>query len=214
MQSSIVILDSSGQTCGVGFYVTNSRVITALHNLQTYDDATIIYHGQYTDINERFVQFELKKIRDDADFDIAVFETERESSLFLSIEPWEDVNVGIKKLAITTFNIWSAGRRKEFKGKCAFGVMSGEFYRCSVDYLAYGCNAFSGDSGGVIIFSKTGKVIGMHLFTENQASEKLRLDEFKAKKVTDSINNIIAGYSQCFVGLRLDSQSVRNLILS
>jgi len=62
-----------------------------------------------------------------------------------------------------------------------------------------------------VIFSTDGHVIGMHLESVNEAHEQIRLDATD-EEIVGSINSLISGLSQGFIGLRLDCQEVYEII--
>lgn len=85
-------------------------------------------------------------------------------------------------------------------------------YRKSQNHIVYFSHLFSGDSGGAIIFSKSGEVIGLHLETVNQAIDELEHESYTVEDVANSVKSVIQGLSQGFLGLRLDSEIIQNLI--
>jgi hypothetical protein len=79
-------------------------------------------------------------------------------------------------------------------------------------YLRYRSSLFSGDSCAALIHADDGTVLGVHLETVNEASEALRKGEYDLETVAESVNNLIQGFSQGFVGLRLDCPELLELL--
>ncbi len=93
-----------------------------------------------------------------------------------------------------------------------FLVVRGELVKISDHHIVYSSNLFSGDSGGAVICSDDGNVIGMHQETVNQANEKLDEEDVTLTAVNKSVESIIGGLSQGFIGIRLDTDDIRVMI--
>jgi hypothetical protein len=95
-----------------------------------------------------------------------------------------------------------------------FAVMPATIYKVSDNHVVYSSSCFSGESGGAVVFGPTGKVFALHLETVNQANERLRKEEITLAEVADSVNSIVRGMSQGFLGLRLDSKLISSLLFN
>ncbi len=95
----------------------------------------------------------------------------------------------------------------------SFACIPAQLLKVTASHCAYQCSLFSGDSGGAVILSSDGSLLCIHLETINEANEKLRKGATNSE-VVKSINSLVSGLSSGFIGLRLDSQKVRDLILN
>jgi hypothetical protein len=95
-----------------------------------------------------------------------------------------------------------------------FTVIQGTMLRASPHHIVYTSNLFSGDSGGAVICSENGNVIALHLETVNEAHEKLENSKLTLKIVNESVNSLLSGLSQGFIGFRLDTEIVASLLQS
>jgi Trypsin-like peptidase domain len=213
-QSSILLLESDGTPSGVGFFVSPNTVITANHNLKTYPSSASSVNVKLFTSTGRLVSGNLSvKVRH-ADLDLAVliFAGTHHSHLTIINDA---STIGEKRLAVTSFALAMTSELADihFDGD-GFAVLSAQMYRISKSHIVYSSNLFSGDSGGAVVFSKDGEVVALHLETVNQANEELSHGSYSLEDVADSVNSIVRGFSQGFLGLRLDSPVVRALIFN
>ena len=123
--------------------------------------------------------------------------------------------IGEKRLAVTSFAIGVTSELADIKfDGDGFAVLSAQMIRLSKSHIVYSSNLFSGDSGGAMVFSKNGDVVALHLETVNEANDELEHGKYTLKDVADSVNRVVRGFSQGFLGLRLDSPAVRNIIFN
>eukprot|EP01031_Cornospumella_fuschlensis_P030733 gene30733-37133_t len=88
-------------------------------------------------------------------------------------------------------------------------LLPATLYKMSANHVLYMSNLFSGDSRGAVVLSRIGCVVALHLETVNQANEELQRGRYDLEEVANSVNNIIQGYSQGFLGLRLNSPVIK-----
>jgi V8-like Glu-specific endopeptidase len=222
-RSSVVIYhhnyeSSDLEPCGIGFFVSPHIIITANHNIKDCPDSTTIINVKMFNDSGDFIFSTVSVKSRHPDYDLAVLyiATMHEHFLRISEQSRGEVVVGGEnRLAITSFNIAMNAQLADiqFTGDGeGFAVMSAQIIRKSKNHLVYSSNLFSGDSGGAVIFTKSGEVIGLHLETVNQASEELEHGSYTLEDVANSVNSVIQGFSQGFLGLRLDSEMIQNLI--
>lgn len=205
---------------GVGFFFSSAtKVITALHILDEHypDVASMLVNGvihrrlQSGALVEEEVHFQV--LRTHKCFDLAVLELHRASAdAFLEI-PSLNYNFEKTRMAITTFSN-SLHEQAPNEVPRSFCVLSANFVKASPHHIVYTSNLFSGDSGGAILMSHDGVVRALHQETVNQAEERIRRDSLNDDTVVNSINSLISGLSQGFIGLRLDAPDVQQFILS
>ena len=127
-----------------------------------------------------------------------------------------DSMLGEKRIAITSFGIAITAELAgiKFDGD-DFAVLPAEIFRLRTNHIVYLSNCFSGDSGGAVVFSKTGEAIALHLETVNQANEELEHGNYTLEDVANSVSSVTRGFSQGgFLGLRLGTDCVRNMIFN
>lgn len=220
--SSVKICSLNDEPCGVGFFVSENVIVTAAHNLNSYKQV-------HSDTGEKIVKAFIYESSDvmiavnlvlttwHADYDLAVLKYDSNHSEFLRINSDCDISLGENRLAITTFSITMDSILKEDVNirnisLDTFAVMSAELFMIKKNHFVYRSNCFSGDSGGAIIFSNSGKVVGLHLETVNEANEELELGKFKLADVAESVNSCVRGFSSGFLGLRLDTETIQKII--
>ena len=215
LNATVQILQGDGVSyAGIGFFVRNSVVVTALHNLEDVGSGPIFVrvnkaNGSCPD-DYGVVEFTMKASLPKYDF--AVLSSAYVSEHILSIKALDGVVDGCKQLAVTTFNSNLSEQCPE-TFSLGFGVIPATLMKYSDHYIAYSSNLFSGDSGAALIHATDGFVIGIHLETVNQAKEALERDEIRVHDVAVSVNCLVKGLSQGFVGLRLDVPDINNLLL-
>jgi hypothetical protein len=102
-------------------------------------------------------------------------------------------------------------------------------------HVLYSSTLFSGDSGGAVILSSDGVARAIHQETVNQAKELDRIigidgeeetddldenspmpDEIMPstiRRITRTVNSLVSGWSQGFIGLRLDRADIQAFIM-
>jgi hypothetical protein len=211
LKSTVKILDSELKGVGVGFFISPNRIITCAHNFPSFESQESTAKS-YTCENFKSELIVLKLLRFMAEepYDIVVFSTDEESPDYLQIAS-PDKNS--QSIAITSFRIGLAKAAKNSKIIAEqYVVLQGTLTDVSSSHIVYTSNLFSGDSGAAVISHKNGEVIAMHLETINEANEKLEDSRLSMKKLNESISSLISGLSQGFLGLRLDTEIIRNFI--
>jgi V8-like Glu-specific endopeptidase len=220
--SNFIILSSCKKyEIGIGFFVSPNIKITAYHILKDngYHFASTIYtkvqdFPNIVEMRQKSNQSVKKKI---SEFDVSVLTTdEYETSSYLIIpSSCEIVEEKRKCACMTTFHI---AMTQEINDRSivtvGFGVTQASIVKISKNHFLYSSNLFDfdEDSGGAIVHSTDGTVIGLHLEAVNRAKEKLRHKSYTIEDIAESVNGITEGYSQCFLGLRLDSEIVKELM--
>jgi tetrahydromethanopterin S-methyltransferase subunit B len=212
-RSSVLILDSRKTPAGVGFFVSSNIVVTANHNLTSYVNTTSIDVKLFSS-SGRLVSAKLTVKLRHADLDLAVLTFAGTGHGHLSIIRGVN-NIGEQRLAVTSFSIAMSQQLPDitFEGD-GFILVPAQMLRTSPHHIVYHSNLFSGDSGGAVVFSKAGEVVALHLQTVNEAHEELDHNSYTLDDVANSINSIVRGFSQGFIGLRLDPADVQALIFN
>jgi len=212
-KSSVKILDAAFAGVGVGFYISPTKVISCSHNFPNLKGLSLTEAKLLSFWCENFegtrMGLRLLGFSDENDYDVVIFDGDQ-SSFFLSIgTPRQDMS----RLAITSFGISIA---KAIDNTAIISehhtVIQATLFKISPHHIVYSSNLFSGDSGGAVICSANGEVIAIHQETVNEANEKLEDSDVTAHKLNASINSLVSGLSQGFIGLRLDSDIVVKLI--
>lgn len=161
----------------------------------------------------RFVTSTLSIKRRLPDYDLAVLTSASNHNSYLTIDL--DEEIVDNRLAVTSFGIALTAELADiqFDGD-GFAPLPATMYRKSKNHLVYMSNLFSGDSGGAVVFSRSGRVVALHLETVNQAREELEHGLYTLVEVANSVNSVIKGFSQGLLGLRLASPTIRGLIFN
>jgi hypothetical protein len=202
------------ESCGVGFFIENNKVVTCAHNFPPLNGIV------NNDINKLVIEAEIHSgqviklslfgFSNADDYDVAIFETEYNSAHHLKIGPPPEDDA---RLAITSFGIGLTNAVDRDNVMCQhFMVIQGILISISSHYIVYESNLFSGDSGGAVICASDGVVIGLHLETVNEAHDKNETRKITVVEVNESVNSLISGLSQGFVALRLDSDLIWNIL--
>ena len=217
-RASVLFLHPDGEPAGVGFFVPPTLVVTANHNMKRYlDSATTVFVKLFDNMGQ-FVSSTLSVKGRHPDYDFAVLctSTVHEPVLMIVDQSLGDLNAGGEnRLAVTLFGIAFNAELADiqFSGE-GFAVLPAQIFRKSENHMVYLSNLFSGESGGAVVLPRLGTVVALHLETVNQANEELEHGSCTLQDVTNSVNSIVRGFSQGFLGLRLDSLTVRNMIFN
>lgn len=214
-KSSVKILNDSSNGVGVGFYISQNKVISCAHNFPSLTNFSVTEaQGKIfwcENFNRELISLEVIGLSSEADYDLIVFLASTESMFFLEVET---PSSSMTRLAITSFGI---GISKALDNVSIFSenhlVVPAMMLKVSDHHIVYSSNLFSGDSGGAVVCSSNGSVIAMHQETVNEAIEK-KSEVVTLDDLNDSINSLLSGLSQGFVGLRLDTALVQSLISS
>jgi hypothetical protein len=219
-KASVMILSASKFRIGVGFFVSKEIVVTALHNLVTYQKINkkqkwknvtvwaeyfLDAHGAST----RTIDLELLTASDKFDLAILRCTSILRESRYLRFPKTALSGYEISRTtwAMVNFSI-SVSTASEVVDQRAT-VLPVTMIRIGVRHLIYLSTCFSGDSGSAIVMSVSGEIVGLHLETFNEVNP---LKDSSYGSVIDSLNDLIAGLSTGFIGLRLDQGEVRALI--
>jgi len=219
-KSMVKFVESNGESLGCGFFVSDCIVITTLHlytGVKTDEDFKSDIDNQtiYRAVGYNNLALELKLLNFHRGFDLAVFQSNVNSVAWLNIRDYNDLRSGRITLALTTFGI---GLASSINNAAIFSegftVMPANLLKVSAHHLIYGSTAFSGDSGGALLFSKDGSVLAMHQETVNQAHDELDVPNITLDDAGKSLNSLIRGLSQGFIGLRLANLDVQAQIFT
>jgi hypothetical protein len=221
LKSTITILKDS-ESIGVGFFLRSDVVVTCLHNLYAFDSVAVeastnkikkslIISNKFKAKSHSSQEIQLSLVQFSVKYDVAFLKSDVVSNNILEIYSCEKVPRNCARLAVTTFQISSTQAVADSSiQEEGFTVVPANLLRTSNHHIVYGSQLFSGDSGGGVVFAPEGKVIAIHVETFNEASERLSLAASNTE-VVKSINNLLSGLSQGFIGLRLDSLEITEL---
>lgn len=220
--SSVLFMNDSGESIGVGIFVTARRVVSAFHvvkgHFKSITRANYIY-GRYqttdavsaNDLTDGL----FKVVYHDTKLDLVVFDIvgENDHHTFCPL-PQVGSMEGMPLTTRFVVTSFTSAMAKQAPDKIdeSFACIPAQLLKVTGNHCAYQCSLFSGDSGGAVILASDGSLLCIHLETVNEANEKLRVGTTSAE-VVKSINSLVSGLSSGFIGLRLDSQKVRDLIL-
>jgi hypothetical protein len=210
--STIYIIAPDGHPTGVAFFVSKNIVITAHHNLVNYitKESRKAIRAQCITcpILKSEEEISLKLLKFDLDFDYAILYTTFNSSYFLPIpEKAIDYETSHRKsIALLTFGV-SMEKMTESLFSKGVNISTAIFQKYSDNHVAYICSTFSGDSGAAIVLSLSGELIAFHVEVFNEGEVATDDDSVKG-----SLNNLIKGLAQACIGLRLDTDAMRNVI--
>jgi hypothetical protein len=179
--SVYLFLDTDSSPIGVAFFISPRRAITCEHNLKGYaetEDMQVtsqysnvkltIQDSKGTDVLVRVISF-------DAEKDYAILEPidPTFSSEYLEITEVGD-ETEVEYFTLVTYQVTLAKELKCDKFKLSIAFHTASVYQVTDNHFIYEAQTFSGDSGGAIILSSNGKVLGMPLQTENEKKPKRR----------------------------------------
>jgi uncharacterized protein YoxC len=226
--ASVNILSTTGSSIGVAVFVSQRRIISALHVFTTHygyenqPDPDTVIQGLLHRPNEQEENVTFRLVNYNERFDLAVLELD---------DAYGDANYSLELPAVDSDQIWRDNVAK-FQAKLAvtsftsavamqapdvvdvsFCVIPATPIKLTRHHLLYMSQLFSGDSSGALLVTSDGSLRGLHLQTVNQANEQLRIGAPPDDMVA-SINSLISGLSSGFIGLRLDVQEVQDIILN
>jgi hypothetical protein len=213
--SSVLILNKDKTVAGVGFFITNNRVISVKHNLKSYGKRFSKVFAKTYNNNEYLEEVKLTMVTTSSEYDVAVFSYSGFHNSHLVIE---DVpSNGQQQLVVATFTTALSEQLSEITSftNDGFALIPSHLVKISENHIVYLSVAFSGDSGGAVLFGPNGKVVAMHIETVNQANEEIQ-DVLNSTNMVlaESINSIVKGFSEGFLGLRLASSKVHQILFS
>ena len=215
--STVQILDENSAPVGIGFFISTQIVVTAHHNIRGSSHIRALIstaNGQTSAHTLAFAPSMEANAEKCKELDLAILKTETVHPHHLSIFSLDAKNMRVKDFALASYSIeYSQVLGKEFLAD-KFAVMPVTIYKATNNHVVYSANAFSGDSGGAVVCSGKGEVFALHLETVNQANEGLERDQYTLQDVAESVKSCIRGFSQGFLGLRLDSAEIRTLLFN
>ena len=215
--STVQILDASDEPVGVGFFVSSNIIVTAFHNIEDQSNIRALItsgDGQKNTHTLTFTAAALEMLEKCKNLDIGILRVETPHRYHLSIYAYDENNSRRKDFALASYSIGLVQQVPPERLGDKFGVMPVVIYKVTTNHVIYLSNCFSGDSGGAVICSTKGEVFALHLETVNQASEELDKEKFTLEDVAESVNSCVRGFSQGFLGLRLDSADINSLIFA
>ncbi len=228
--ASVNIFDVEGNSIGVAIFISQRRIISALHiftkhygfkkrkNAQFNLNTAI--HGLLHRPNKQEERASFRVVDYKDSWDLAVLElidSYSDASHFVALpaigsnDTKDNEEEDLDKLAVTSFTSALANQAPNAVD-VSFCVCPAALLKVSNHHLLYSSSLFSGDSSGAVLLSKDGSLRGVHQESVNQASDELRRGA-TPKDMVKSINSLISGLSSGFIGLRLDVMEVQNFIL-
>lgn len=216
------------QNVGVAFFVSPTRLVTAQHTLDVHycghTEGSVVRIGVHT-VEEEVCFQDAYLVRSHFGWDSAVLTIEGSHHSHL-ILPTQPVSGRGHKVAITSFTSDLANLipNAVYYNFC---LIPGSLLNINGHHVVYSSQLFSGDSGGAVILSADGTTVSLHLESVSQAVELARIggiegedDEEEEKdltfkttrKISKSLNSLVSGLSQGFIGLRLDCPDVQEFI--
>jgi hypothetical protein len=219
--SVIKVCDQDWKSKGVGFYISDHVVVTVLHNLFDTENTkestieTMIASGKavFNGKNISNEPLRLNLCRFNVKYDFAVLKCDTPSKGQLVIQSCEKLHENTKELAVTSFQIGhtSAVNDSEIVDE-DFTVIPAILLKRSSHHIVYVSNLLGGDSGGSIIFSKSGSAIAIHVEYFNEADKVPT--EFAKDEVLSSLGSLTMNAGGGYLGLRLDCEEVQAMINS
>lgn len=219
-----MVLDDEEKPCGVAFFISSSRALTAAHNLQILsfdEDGKVICDDSG---HEVFIMLEIATLRnfnnvkvnmkvtkyDDGMLDYAVLDAVDRtfSSPHFAIAP-RPMNVVVAgECKLVSFGIGMANELDDFTPMIT--VETACLNSMAAHRVTYSAVAHRGDSGGALLVKNTGEVIAMHQMAVNQAKRtKLQKDyekgEDRLSALESAHDSVVSGTSTTSVGLLLAS---------
>jgi len=229
----IYSMDDFSLGVGIGFFISANRLVTANHILQEHyprnEEIHIGVHNQQGILEHKTAC----AVRHDADWDLSVLFFAENHHAWLQLPALDSVPIS-HRIAVTSF---SSTLFEELAGTidASFCVIPGIIVKLATHHVLYSSTLFSGDSGGAVILSSDGVVQAIHQESVNQARELGRiigvdgeeeaddLDENSPmlddnmpstiRRITRTVNSLVSGLSQGFIGLRLDRPDIQEFIM-
>jgi hypothetical protein len=225
--------DEFSRGVGIGFFITPNRLVTANHILHEHyaenEEIHIGVHNQQGDLEHKTVF----AIHTHIEWDLSVLFFAEDHHAWLQLPALDSMPIS-HRIAVTSF---SSTLFEELGGTidASFCVIPGIIVKLASHHVLYSSTLFSGDSGGAVILSSDGVVRAIHQETVNQAKELGRiigidgeeetddLDENSPmpdenmpstiRRITRTVNSLVSGLSQGFIGLRLDRADIQAFIM-
>lgn len=217
IKGSIVVIIRDQKKVGVAFFITPTVALTAAHNLTICAGSTLVKTVvcQRPNGARKICNFDVAAY--DLSLDIAVLhlrKAETPSLHFIPIINLEE-DQDDKGLFLATCHIHSERETSDTRLSVIF--RRAHFIDEHKNHLHYDAPNFNGDSDGAVVIGRSGKVLGLHKELASAAREFIRHKEGVEEplNLNDlSVKTLIAGSFCGCIGVRVDSNTVRNLILA
>jgi hypothetical protein len=224
--STVQILDANDVPVGIGFFVSPKIIVTAYHYIKDHCHSSL--HALIASVDGQHINTHTLAFAPNAtkyserckalDLGLLTVETARPHYLTLYSRDNEHLNSKKSNFAMAFYTMGPKTQRDMRSLGYRFGVMPVDIEKATDNHVVYSCFVFSGETGGAVVSTNKGEVLGLHLQTVNQAREALRKQKktspeaAEAEAQEDSVSACIRGLSQGFLALRLDSAEVHALV--
>ncbi|KAH9260326.1 hypothetical protein BASA81_001496 [Batrachochytrium salamandrivorans] len=215
--------DTSRNPVGVSFFVRPTLAVTAFHVLSTHYSKTIaigakVYLSREAGLPDNWITgneetvdgpnlIETTLAKFDKEEDWALLELAKSTENIIPFEIAKAAEAKDGACQMLNFNIHLTSA--DAASLPQISMSRADFRNCSAQLLTYTCTAYSGDSGGAVVVSKTGKVVAMHCELvsgmKDTERKKYKMLNDAAKELNDFHSDVSSGHAQAvFKGIRLD----------
>jgi hypothetical protein len=218
IKRSIVTILRGGSEMGVAFFISPTVAITVAHNLLLASKAGLLRRVICVHPNDKEKRvFTFDVVAFDIALDFAVLRlqmNERPSAHHLTLRAANEAEGHNGVVFFVTCNILLA---KEARGITHVNITIRRAHITKIHghHLLYGAHAFDGDSAGAVVIGRRGEVIGLHMTLVNAARELLQRKEGAGEQLEAielSVKSLIAGTALGCIGVRVESETARELI--
>lgn len=226
------------QYVGIAFFVSPTRLVTTQHilasNYAGFVEGCVIRIGVHAAEGGVCIQ-DAFLVRSAIEWDLAVLTIESPHHSHLHL-PTSIASSNGQKLAIISFTSHLSDLAPNAVDN-SFCLIPGNLVKINGHHVVYSTELFNGDSGGAVILSSDGTAVALHQKSVNQAIELARVggvdddddyDDLSGIKIDDekyyehvskkmrgiskTLNSLVTGLSQGFIGLRLDCKDIQDFI--